>query len=737
MIERMSSRETSRATSGQVLAGLLTSIILIASTTSYSAAIFSGPLSGFLQVGIGSGLIAAIVSSLFFSIKSGIPFAIAGPDSKPTPILAAIVIGTAGYTGMAADSRAVMAVLALIVGTALTGLALYAIGALKMGGFVRYVPYSVVGGFMAASGWLLTTSAIRMLSGIEPRWQTLAGLVQPVHLMQIAVGVVFAVMLQAVGRSRNLYAFPALLLGSAALVHVLLFTVGRMSIAEAQAAGWLLRVPAGGGIPMVWLLSQHLPPADWTVLARRSGDYLALIAVTAITLLLSITSVEVGTNIEADVDVDRELRINGLANILAAIPGGMVGTLSLSRTLFNFHSGGRSRVSGLTVAVACLVTLAFGSGLLGYLPISILGGMLLNFGAGMLNDWLILGWKRMQIADFAQVCAILILILWWGFLAGIAAGLVVACVTFAVSSSRVGLVKLELNRSNFSSRVDRPPAQIAELIRHGQRIRIFRLHGVMFFGSANSLMLRVKEIVGGEKAACSVVVLDFLDVLGIDSSAVMSLVKLSRFAEREGFLIAASSVPRNVEEVLRRGGLFASGGSGSWTLFHDLDAALEWSEERVLGDLMSSKEALRSTDEWLTREIGSRELFRDFASYLETQEYAAGDTLFTQNAPADSLVLLHSGRVSVIFRGLDGREIRLRSMVQQTMVGEMGLYRTRPRGASVSVDRPTVVYTLTAEALEQIEQDNPPLAYAFHKFVIRTLADRLDFANREIAGLEK
>ncbi|HYA16292.1 MAG TPA: cyclic nucleotide-binding domain-containing protein, partial [Bryobacteraceae bacterium] len=384
-----------------------------------------------------------------------------------------------------------------------------------------------------------------------------------------------------------------------------------------------------------------------------------------------------------------------------------------------------------------LLTLAFGTGLLGYLPVPILGGMLLQLGAVMLDDWLLSGWKRMQATDFAQVCAILVLIIWLGFLAGIAAGIVVACVTFAVSSSRVRLVKLELNRSNFSSRLDRSPAQNAELIRHGDRIRIFRLHGFVFFGSANNLLLHVKEIVGaGRKEGIGVVVLDFLGVLGIDSSAVMSLIKLSQFAEREGILLAASSVPAKVETVMRAGGLFA-GGAGSWQLFNDLDAALEWSEEQLLNEITTREEALRSADEWLTREMGGAELFRAFASYLETQEYKAGDTLFRQGDPADSLALVHSGRVSVILHSPDGREVRVRSMVQQTIVGEMGLYRARPRGASVIVDRPTVVYRFTAEALEQLEQDNPQLAYAFHKFVIRTLADRLDFANREVSALQQ
>ena len=81
--------------------------------------------------------------------------------------------------------------------------------------------------------------------------------------------------------------------------------------------------------------------------------------------------------------------------------------------------------------------------------------------------------------------------------------------------------------------------------------------------------------------------------------------------------------------------------------------------------------------------------------------------------------------------------MRLRSMVGHTIVGEMGLYRTMPRGASVRADQPTIAYRLTREAMDHMEKDDPALAYAFHKLVIRTLATRLDFANREVASLQR
>jgi SulP family sulfate permease len=151
---------------------------------------------------------------------------------------------------------------------------------------------------------------------------------------------------------------------------------------------------------------------------------------------------------------------------------------------------------------------------------------------------------------------------------------------------------------------------------------------------------------------------------------------------------------------------------------------------------MSPEEAKRSADEWLVREMGGQEVFRQFASYLERVPYAAGDVLFSQGDPAEFLCLVYSGRVSIIFRTPEGHQLRLRSIERHTLIGEMGLYRAVPRGASVLVDQPAVVYRLSREALERMEADVPLVAVAFHRFVVRTLAERLDFANREVAALQ-
>jgi SulP family sulfate permease len=723
-----------------ITAGVVTTIIMIASTVSYSAAVFSGPLAGYLQIGIGYGLLGACVTAAIFALTSDIPFAIAGPDSKPTAVLAALAASVAlagrvpGGNGGGGQALAAMALSALLFATILNGAILFLCGQLKVGRWVRFVPFPVVGGFMAASGWLLIMGAVRILTRVEPGLSTLGALARTDRLEQLAAGVIFAGALALARRSRYTLTFPAVLVGAAVLAHVVRHVMG-VSVAQARDAGWLLQVPPGTLIPMVWLAHHwQVPHAD--LLLKETGVYVALIVVTAFTLMLGVTSVEVDAHLKDEIDVDRELRVNGIANVAVGLTGGMAGTLSLSRTLFNYQNGARSRLSGIIVAGGCLATLGFGTGALAYVPVLILGGMLLRLGVDLLDDWLIQGWKRMERTDFAQVVVILVAIIVWGFIAGVALGVITACVTFAVNTGRAGLVKQELDRTKYSGRVERSMSETRELIHHGGAIRIIWLHGFVFFGSVNNLLQHVKSLVSQPRpGVCRMVMLDFHGVLGIDSSAVMVLVRLRQFAERENFLLVLSGLLPGVESLLRSGGLLRQD-NNTCVVFPALDAALEWCEDRLLQERMSSEEAKSSADEWLTREMGGQAIFRQLTGYLEKVSYAAGDALFVQGDPAEFLCLVYSGRVSIFFRTPEGQQLRLRSIQRHTLVGEMGLYRTVPRGASVLADQPTIVYRLSRQALERMEAENPPLATVFHRFVIRTLAERLDFANREVAALQ-
>ncbi len=487
-------------------------------------------------------------------------------------------------------------------------------------------------------------------------------------------------------------------------------------------------------LPGSWLL-KSMPNVDWTALLWAGGGYIALFAVTAMTLLLGLMAIEVEAKI--DVDLDHELRLNGIANLLVGACGGMTGTLSMSRTVLNYRAGGRHRSSGILAGIVCLLTLAFGTQALGFIPVPILGGLLLQLGADLLYDWLVKGWDTMQRPDYVQMAVIFLVIVAWDFVAGVALGVIAACITFAFNTSRLRLVRLGLNRSVYSGRVDRPAYQQEQLVLHGQCIQIMWLHSFVFFGSAHRLLLQLEEMIKAQNGSCRSLILDFRHVLGIDSSAVMSFIKLRQIADREGFTLVLSEMPKHVAHALQVGGLIGDGDNHTCRVFTNTDGALEWCEDKLLDEMKASEGTVLSADNWLASEIGSDQMFTRLANYLELVKCQTGDLLIRQGEEGDSLYLLFAGRVTVLFRTPEGMELRLRSMVGHTIVGEMGLYRTLPRGASVRADHPTVAYRMTRDALARMEKDDPDLAYAFHKLVIRTLAARLDFSNREVASLQR
>jgi SulP family sulfate permease len=719
-----------------IISGLITPIMIIATSLSYSVLIFSGPLAENLSIGAGFALIGAGLTAIVFAAGSGLPFTVAAPDSKAVAVMASLT--TAIAADLAGQGRAdhigPTALVALLAGAMIVGVTSFISGALKLGRWIRFMPYPVIGGFMAASGWFLVSGALRIFAQEPLSLKLLGDIADGRHISKLAIGALIALTLHVAQRARHPLAFPAVLVACIVATVAGVFLAG-LSPDAARAAGWLLNIQQSSlDLPLPWLFD-HRSQIDPYAILRFSGQYVALIVVIVATLLLSIMALEVET--KKDIDLDHELKLNGIANLVAGAAGGNVGTLSVSRTFFSYRMGARARGSGVMVGVLCLFPLALGSTALGYVPLPVLGAILLQLGATMLDEWLLRGWRRMQYADYLQLLAIFLTIVCFDFVAGVGVGIIAACITFAVNTSRIRLIKHGMNRSNFASRVDRPIYDTDTLVKFGEGIQILWLHGFIFFGTAHFLLQHIKDALGKNAGACKSLILDFGQVLGLDSSAVMTLIKLRHLSEQGQFKLVFSSLSPGVERSLRKGGLLEEGDDPFCRVFPDLDAALEWSEELLLHAAETPDARARTTEEWLNAELGDDGLFDAFMSYLTIRELTVGELIFAQGETGDSLYLLSSGRVTILLRTPEGKELRLRSMLGHTLLGEMGVYRGAPRGASVVVDQPTVVYQLTHAAIRRMETENPQLAHAFHKFVVRTLASRLDFANREVAALQR
>ena len=166
--------------------GLIAGAVALAYALSYAALLFPGALKHLLPIGVGLALVNAAIGSSWLAWRSQMPFALAGPDGNTTSILAAMAAGLAGTAAARGDATQV---LVLVLGTTvLCALVFLALGIGRLGSAVRFVPYPVIGGFLAGSGWLILDGGLETLIGGPIGGDAIAVLSHADVLWKLALG---------------------------------------------------------------------------------------------------------------------------------------------------------------------------------------------------------------------------------------------------------------------------------------------------------------------------------------------------------------------------------------------------------------------------------------------------------------------------------------------------------------------------------------------------------------------
>ncbi len=719
-----------RAAMTDVFAGAICSVLSIAYCLSYAALIFTGPLENLLAYGVAVTFLSAAVGGAVVALRSSIPFAIAGPDSSISVVLAAMV-ATLVQRLVADGGNHLLepTLIALSLSTALTGGLLCVLGYANAGRAIRFVPYPVIGGFLGATGWLMITGAIQVIADQRPTFFDLDAFASGPIIAKLAAGAAIVIVLHMLlPRVQSAFVLPGVLLAAIATTHIVLLVSG-VSLGDAQAAGWLYRPQAMAALTLPWkpIELAHFP---WTALPSLAGDLLAVVFVTVITLLLNTTGIEIATRTEAN--IDRDLKVLGLANLLTAALGGLVSCTSVSRSTLARVAGASSRISGLTVAAVCAVLLLVGPGLLGAVPKFVLGGVLCFLGSGLVYQWLIRSSRQLLLIEYLSLIAIAVLIIYWGFIGGVLIGVVIGCATFALSASRVNAIKFSFDGSEFRSSLDRGPDELSILAAHGREIQGMALQSYLFFGSASRLYQYVKELLG-QQAACRFLIFDFRRVTGINSSATHSFAQIKQAATEANARVVLVNLTQDLERAFRTARFM----SDDIVVASDLDRALEACEQEIIETHRAEGGELRSLRAWLSDALGGAEFADRLAKYCRRLEVHAGEIIARQGEAAASMHFILEGRVGIIVDLPEGRAVRVRSLGRHTTVGEMGLITRRSRSATIQAEAASVLYELDADAFASIKRDDPALSQALLGYVVGVMTERLSFANRVIGVLQR
>ena len=713
-----------------IIAGVIGGIIKIVAAMAFSALIFTGTLAAYLPQGIGIVLFGFLLFAVISTFTASYPVNINTPQDIPIAIIALIATTVMTTNGKDWDAETTFQFIFVTIAltSILVGIFFFILGTLKLGKLVRFIPYPVVGGFLAGTGWLIVKFAFIMTAGMGLSLDNVVSLFDQATLHKWFPGLIFGLIMLISSRyTKHYLLIPALIAIGITSFYAIMFFYG-FSYTDLESNGYLLGpFPEGGlfqGLPL-----KYLSDFKWSIFLEQLPAIGTMMILNSISVLFNYSGLEI--IIKKDLDLDQELKTTGIGNIIAGLGGAPPGHLSLGGTLLSISIGSKSKLTNIVIALLCALTLFFGSEVLSFFPRIILGGLLFNLGLSFLVDWLYSTWSRVPKTDYTIILLIFLVIGTVGFLEGVITGLLMSVVLFVVSYSKVEIIKHELTGKTFHSNVERSESLKKIIDDSGDQTLILPLQGFIFFGSANRLLERIKlHLQSQNEKKLKYIVFDFKQVTGVDSSTINSFNKLRILAELDNFQVLFCNLTPEIISQFEAEGLFADS-MDLFLKFDDLDHGMEWCEEQIISETtIGSNKQKEEIDEIKLFE----EKFADLLIYFESKDINQNTTLIEQGNDPDGLYFIKSGRVTVELRSSNNK-IRLKSMGTGTVVGEVSLYLKTQATASVISNTACKTYFLSHENFEKLNKEDPERAAELHTYIVKLLSDRLAKSNATIQAL--
>ena len=489
------------------LAGL--TVAIVALPLSMAIAIASG-------VGPERGLYTAIVGGFLVSALGGSRYQIGGPAGAFIVLVSACVMAI-GVPG-------------LILATFLSGFVLIAAGALRLGTYIRYIPYPVTVGFTAGIAVIIFASQLREMFGL-----TLPG-GEPADILH---------KLQALWAARGTITPAAVAV--AALTAGVILGLRRVrprwpgmliAVALASALAALLALPVAtigsrfGALPNM-LPVPALPGLGWAEVQAALPWALSFALLGAIESLLSAVVADgmSGTRHRSNA----ELMAQGVANIGSAVFGGFCVTGTIARTATNLRAGSRGPISGMLHSLFLLAFMLVAAPLAAYIPLAALAGVLAVVAWGMAERHEFAALLRSSHGDALVVGVNFLLVVFRDLTEGIIVGFALAGLVF-------------IKRMSESAAV-RPRAEQHETAREDRVV--YHLEGPYFFGAAAQLGSVLDRIAEAPRA----LVLEMSGVPLIDSSGARGLHSLAARARRRGGRLYLVGLRDTLRRQLERQGV--------------------------------------------------------------------------------------------------------------------------------------------------------------------------------------
>ncbi|MDR1684250.1 MAG: STAS domain-containing protein [Elusimicrobiota bacterium] len=512
------------------------------------------PLSVALAIASGvtpeRGLITAVVAGFLISALGGSRVQISGP----TAAFVVIIYGIVAQYGV--DG--------LIAATFMAGIILTAMGFLKFGSFLKYIPYPVVTGFTSGIAVVLFTGQVNDFLGLG--------------LKDMPAG--FFAKWQLYFNSLNLLNPAALFIGALALC-IIIFWPKKIkwlpaylaALVVTAAMAQIFKLPAATIESTFGVISAGLPMPKIPVLTLEMISSLIRPAF-VIAFLAGIESLL--SAVVADGMIGKKHRSNmelvagGIGNIVSSFFGGLPATGAIARTAANIDNGGRTPISGMAHGLFLLLMMLCFMRYISMIPMAALAAILFVVAYKMSSWRSFADLFKAPVSDIAVLLTTFALTVVKDLVVAIEAGLLLAALLF-------------MKRMSDVYRVSKADDDILDEVRHKddidlkeitKNVVVYEINGPFFFGAANMFVDTLENL-----ADCKVLVLRMRSVPAMDATGYHALYKIYKRCRANNIYMVLSHVQAQPKKTLKKFG-FTEQTDGVY-FCKDIDASLQKAKELV------------------------------------------------------------------------------------------------------------------------------------------------------------
>lgn len=723
---------------GDLWGGLAAMLVAFPAAIALGVTVYAAIGPAYAAWGALAGIVGVVVIGLVASALGGTDRLISAPCAPAAAVLSAFAIQL-----VAAGNEPELIIQLLIVVGLLAGMIQTGLGMVGVGRLIKYIPYPVVSGYLTGVGLIIIGSQIPKFAGAPEGipWWVVASSPELWGERSIVIG--FVTIAVAILSPRYTQRIPGIILGIVAgTLSYFVFAIEDPALRQLENNPLVIGTLAVAGDGYLGTLFGR-----WRELGHIGLLHVVGVFGTALTLgvLLSIdtlkTCVVLDQLTRSRHDSDRELVAQGVANVAANALGGISGAGQMGATLIGLNSGSCSRSAGVFAGLFSLTAALLLSSFVAWIPVATLAGILVVIGVRMIDrEPLHFAKSKNTLLDFGVVVAVVAVALTIGLIAASAVGVGLAMVLFVREQIGAIVVRHKMELRQTSSSWHRPPRELALLEARGDQAVVFELQGSLFFGNTYQLYTDLEH----EISTRSYVIIDLKRVRSIDVTAAQLFKQIRDTIKERGAKLVFSGVSenhpagRNLHELFSRTGLWHPA-SKTVRIFPDLDGAIAWVEDRLLGEAEYSPETETPI------QLQEMEIFaphkdrtlKDLESVMEIRQFGAGTVIYQRGTPGDELYWVRRGAVRLVAALPDGARKPVASFGRGDFFGGLAFLdnQLRPNEAVAVAD--TELYMLTRERFNQIAEGHKRLAFNLAMTMARLLAARLRRTEMKLTMLQE